>query len=268
MKEYYLVSEVAELHHITRKTLHYYDRIGLFCPDYIDDETGYRYYSQKRFPYLKQIIYLKDLGFPLSEIKKLLDERDIEILLKALHQREEEVDRELSLLLHRKEDLSFLTSFYEQVKHLDEKDLYKPSIELVDERLISYDLLETETSREAVMMSYRKLLKTLTEKELFSQMLYGTIYFDADDLQHQAGSFITLPEPLGLDDEMSQPAGKYVSMFKKGGYHDPQSIDYFIKWIHQQGYELDGPIFDYCLIDYTFTDCEDEMIQKLQVKVR
>ena len=93
-------------------------------------------------------------------------------------------------------------------------------------------------------------------------------YFDADDLQHQAGSFITLPETLGLDNEIIQPAGKYVSMFKKGGYHDPQSIDYFIKWIHQQGYELDGPIFDYCLIDYTFTDCEDEMIQKLQVKVR
>ena len=61
-QKYFMINEVASLHNMTRKTLHYYDKIGLFSPEYTDEKTGYRYYKREQFPFLKEIIYLKDLG--------------------------------------------------------------------------------------------------------------------------------------------------------------------------------------------------------------
>jgi DNA-binding transcriptional MerR regulator len=40
------VKQVSKLAHITTRTLHYYDQIGLFKPDFIGD-NGYRYYSDE-----------------------------------------------------------------------------------------------------------------------------------------------------------------------------------------------------------------------------
>ena len=44
-KEYLTISELAELNHISTDTLRYYDKIGLFKQEYVDEFTAYRYYS-------------------------------------------------------------------------------------------------------------------------------------------------------------------------------------------------------------------------------
>jgi DNA-binding transcriptional MerR regulator len=70
MREHYKISEIAKIFNISRRTLIYYDEIGLFKPYCIDEENGYRYYSGHQIYVLRFIIALKNSGFSLNEIKK------------------------------------------------------------------------------------------------------------------------------------------------------------------------------------------------------
>lgn len=58
---------------ISIRTLHYYDQIGLLKPSRSED-NGYRLYNDGSIVRLQQILFLKELEFPLSEIKRILDD--------------------------------------------------------------------------------------------------------------------------------------------------------------------------------------------------
>ena len=49
MKTKYSIGKVAKIHNMTIESLRHYDRVGLLKPSYINEDTGYRYYSAKDF---------------------------------------------------------------------------------------------------------------------------------------------------------------------------------------------------------------------------
>ena len=63
------VKEVAELFGISIRTLHHYDKIGLLTPSEVTDNR-YRLYSEENLETLQQILFFRELGFPLKEIKR------------------------------------------------------------------------------------------------------------------------------------------------------------------------------------------------------
>lgn len=65
------VKEVAELTGISVRTLHHYDEIGLLVPDQVT-ESGYRNYSEQNLEQLQQILFFRELGFPLKKIKEIV----------------------------------------------------------------------------------------------------------------------------------------------------------------------------------------------------
>ncbi len=263
----YLISEVAEMHKLTKRTLLYYERIGIFKPNYVDEKTGYRYYSYEQFPFLKQIIYLKELGFSLDEIKDLLEHREFKPLLASLESQLKEILDEKESLHKKEKDLRYLIDYYERVQHLDERDLYKPGIKLFNKRTIFYELAK-ESNEKGVMFAYRKLLRDLMDQDMFSQMPYGTVVLNSDVFYEKVGAFISLPHSYGFENELVLEDGKYAYMYKKGGYYDPKSVEILLGWIEENGYEVDGDVYDYSLIDYTFTNSSKDMIQEIQIKVK
>ncbi len=68
------IGEFAWLSQVTVETLRHYDRLKLLKPAHLDRFTGYRYYSLAQLPRLNRILALKELGLPLSEIRRLLDQ--------------------------------------------------------------------------------------------------------------------------------------------------------------------------------------------------
>ncbi len=69
----YKIGEFSKLVNVPVKTLRYYDEINLFKPQEIDLFSGYRYYSEKQIEDLEVILSLKEVGFRLEEIKKILE---------------------------------------------------------------------------------------------------------------------------------------------------------------------------------------------------
>ncbi len=70
----YKIGVFSKMNRITVKTLRHYDEIGIFKPCYVDEWTGYRYYSSTQLPRLHKILALKGIGFSLNEIMESLDE--------------------------------------------------------------------------------------------------------------------------------------------------------------------------------------------------
>ncbi len=70
----YGIGTVARLFQVSVRTLRHYDDLGLLTPAHVDARTGYRYYSPDKIVRLHRILVLRDLGVPLSEIARLIDE--------------------------------------------------------------------------------------------------------------------------------------------------------------------------------------------------
>lgn len=71
------IKEVSKLTGLSIRTLRYYDEIGLLKPSAFT-EGGYRLYDDKALEKLQEIMFLKELELPLTEIKKIMDAPDFD----------------------------------------------------------------------------------------------------------------------------------------------------------------------------------------------
>ena len=79
------IGDFAKLCNVSARTLRYYDDEGVLKADFIDEATGYRFYLPEAKEKYQKIIFYKELGFSLEEIKKLLaanEEEEKEMLKK------------------------------------------------------------------------------------------------------------------------------------------------------------------------------------------
>lgn len=68
----YKVKEVSGIAGVSVRTLHHYDEIGLLTPGAVN-EAGYRFYTDRELEKLQQILFFREIGFSLKEIKAILD---------------------------------------------------------------------------------------------------------------------------------------------------------------------------------------------------
>ncbi|MFZ3558330.1 MerR family transcriptional regulator [Streptomyces sp. BH055] len=69
----YSVGQVARFAGTTVRTLHHYDEIGLLTPSE-RNTAGHRRYGEADLDRLQQVLFYRELGFPLDEIQALLDD--------------------------------------------------------------------------------------------------------------------------------------------------------------------------------------------------
>lgn len=81
---YYSTGEFARLNGVNKRTLHYYDEIGLFSPEH-KGENGYRYYTCMQFEQLELILLLRRIGFSIQEIKTYTQSPSGRALERSIH---------------------------------------------------------------------------------------------------------------------------------------------------------------------------------------
>ena len=95
MKNMFSIGEVSKCQNISKQTLIFYDKIGLFQPAYVDPNNGYRYYSANQIDYLDTILIMKKIGFSLSEIKKHMQHYNISSSLVAFRKQVDAIDQRI-----------------------------------------------------------------------------------------------------------------------------------------------------------------------------
>ncbi|HOA07152.1 MAG TPA: MerR family transcriptional regulator [Spirochaetota bacterium] len=106
----YKIGEFSQISRLSVKTLHHYDEENILKPDYIDEETGYRYYRKESLEKAETIKLLRRLEFSVGEIRAITEKissddemrdailkRKIEIRAKKEHY--SQISKELDLIL-------------------------------------------------------------------------------------------------------------------------------------------------------------------------
>ena len=96
-QEYLTTGQFAALCKANKKTLFYYDEIGLFCPA-VTDSNGYRYYSVFQLDKFALITSLKNLGMELKEIQSYLECEQVEELNAMLLHQQEQIEEKINAL--------------------------------------------------------------------------------------------------------------------------------------------------------------------------
>jgi len=73
----YTVKQVAAMSGVSVRTLHFYDETGLLKPAY-QQANGYRFYEEPQLLTLQQVLFYRELGFELKQIKRILGRADFE----------------------------------------------------------------------------------------------------------------------------------------------------------------------------------------------
>ena len=94
------IKEFADFTGVSVRTLHYYDEIGLLMPAFVDKTTGYRFYDEKSFLRMQEILFYRELDFSLKSIG--------EILSSPNYNKSEALNEQKQLLTLKKERLDRL----------------------------------------------------------------------------------------------------------------------------------------------------------------
>lgn len=96
-ERYIKTGEFAKLVGVTKHTLFYYDKIGLFSPE-IKLENGYRFYSFDQLDVFDVIQTLRELDVSLEEIKGYMNQRSPKRLLKLFRKEQSIIRKQMQQL--------------------------------------------------------------------------------------------------------------------------------------------------------------------------
>lgn len=123
------ISEVAEIFHVTTRTIRYYEEIGLLHP--VRTKTNQRLYSRSELAKMKLIARGKKYGFTLEEIKEMVllfdkdrsGKKQLERTIKYGQERIHDIDQRIAELSQiRKEMEGLLHDFSRKLNNLKGED--------------------------------------------------------------------------------------------------------------------------------------------------
>lgn len=209
--------QFAKLHNINKRTLHYYDEIGLFSPSYIG-ENGYRYYTYAQSPLLEMLLTLRELHMSIDEISSFINNRTPISLRNIIVQKTKEIDDNIKRLRSIKK---LLLNQEELLDLADQIDL--SMIEIVDckeEYLILSDSLTglEDDDYFPVLIDHTQILR---DHRLFNKN-YGTMisseHILAENYDDYDCFFIKVDNKPKNVKVFTKPQGRYIRGFCIGNW--------------------------------------------------
>lgn len=268
MKDKFLIGELSKIFNISTDTLRHYDKIDLIKPEY-NENNDYRYYSIRDFFKLSRILFLKNLDISLSEIKKYMSNKNTNNLVCLLKKKEEEIDIKMNKLLNLKNKIQTKLELLENI----EGELDQIIIKKIPQRIgafIDINNLESDYEIKQTLKKNEKYLK------ISSWLIEGQIYTSLSKENMDKGilnEFRYFIEILPIDSEFCKqltiiPESEYVCVSFLGPYRDMgKHYQLLIQWIEENGYQIAGDSIEKNIVDYDFSDSENEYISEIQIPI-
>ena len=259
------IGEFSKLSRVSIRMLRHYDDIGLLKPAEIDTFTGYRYYRADQLFTVGRITSLKDMGFSLADIIKILDSYD---------------DREKMN--------AFLSEKQKELAKLNEETQYR--------------LMLLETARRRLRkeqnMSFDVTIKTIPERYVAAVQMVVPHYEDEgllwNIMMKECDNLVPADPCLAAaefpDDEYKEEnVGIIVWMTVKGEYNDTEHVRFkklpavqtasciikgsydqmsdayaaAVSWIDANGYRMNGHMFNIYHVSPAQTQNPDEYVTEV-----
>ncbi len=266
------IGEFSKLSRVSVRMLRHYDEIGLLKPAEIDRFTDYRYYREDQLPTAGRIVALKDMGFSLADIVKILavyDDREALSRFFTARQRElEALSRDtahkLTLLdaaqnrLRKEENMRYNVT----LKTIPER--YAATVQMVLPRYEDEGMLWGRLMEETCRMNLAEADPCLCavtyldgeyKEENVEMMAWKTVKGSYPDTEHVR--FRTLPEVT------------VVSCTYQGSY--TQIVDVYaavVAWMEANGYEAAAPMFNIYHVSPHETQNPEEFVTEICYPVK
>lgn len=225
------IGQFAAMHGINKKTLMWYDQIGLFEPAVIHPQNGYRYYNYHQSPVLETILLLRELDVSIDEIQNFMKNRSASSLKCLLEEKIADLDMRMA---HLQAVRTTLCTHRQNMNTLLTMDLSGIRIIEKEERCLVTVDIDRHTSFEQEV----ELITAETEKYRLGRLhkaSYGSMISVADlqsgRFDNYSLLFIEIPFLPYQEGLHIMPKGKYLRAFHKGSWDDipkryPQILDY------------------------------------------
>lgn len=265
---FFNISEFAKIAGVTRQTLIYYDRIGLFHPAYIE-ENGYRVYSRSQINVIGIITVMTYLGIPLNEIKEIIENV-------SPHSTESVLKKQLSIITQKIERLTELKKMTElRLEQIAKGQSVKANahdfhMEKIEKDVPFYcgkkiNCLQEDVNDDMITDFFEQVEKTGVP------MIFA--FCNIKDFKNVVFGQENIIEQMGfrLKDEKyanaHMPAGKYLVGYAKGDYGKTNYVyKELLAYTHEKNIKAFGKVYEEYLIDELSQKNPDEFI--LQVSVR
>lgn len=274
LKEKLTISEMAKLRGMTTETLRHYDRIDLFKPQYIDPNTGYRYYSIFQYEILGTIKELRQIGMSTDEIKQYFDQRSLKKSLDILKTKHAELLSKLNELEALEENIR------EKLQYLSEVGNDDGLHEVIFRKLKSRKLMTLhEKINNNVELCYGviRLESMLMEKAPILASNRLGIIIEEEDLranrfEEPSVIFVVAKDKEKIEEQYLRmiPAGLFACIRYNGELlrNRRESLDRLICYLQETGYCITGSALQIMQVDITITDNPNEIMFEIQVPVK
>ena len=256
------VSQFAKLHNVNKRTLHYYDEIGIFSPDYKGD-NGYRYYDYMQGVDFEYIKMLKELNMGLDEIKKYIDSPNEEDFKEIADVKIKEIDREIRILNRRREVLEDKLNKLNKCDEVRKKN----SIKVIDceEQKFFFTPFKFEDDDLKQLITHIKDVWTVDEYCKGIGSFVSVDKIKRGEFEEYDGLFIEMLEDMeskNTKNTIIKPKGKYICAYHMGDWDTlPNFYGEIVKYAEENNLTLVGYSFEIGMNDFAISDMEDYITQ-------
>lgn len=268
------IGEFSKLAQVSVKTLRYYDELGLLRPDWVDRYTGYRYYTLQQLPRLNRLLALRELGFPLAQIDRLLREDLSPGELRRLMQlRQAELAHQVEAEQAR---LARVAARLRQIEQEGRQPRYEVLVKPVPSRLVA-GIRDTIAEYRDVGSLMAELRSYLGDRGIAPSPLAPclAVYYDAEYRDRGADVEVAVP----LEDRVrgtvrvavhELPGSATVASVVHTGDYDRISAAYraLMAWAQANGYRAGGPNREIYLQGFESGSEPHSFVTELQLPVQ
>lgn len=271
---YFKIGEMAQLNHISTQTLRLYDKYNLLSPEYLNPDTGYRYYTLAQCAKLDLIRALKSCRLSLEQIHDIFSLCSDDELSAILAEQDQILEKEIFHLSVSRNNLARIRKNLQFMNTLPPPG--EPFLEYVQERKIDVQKTEFELFSQGYT-GYEKMLRhmqnylhannlptsyfinvgTLMEQQDFISQNYAasTAFIFIDDLYPKTEGTQILPPGLTMA-IVSDDAGRELEYAEK--LHDE---------IERRGMAVCGDYLCEVLSQFPSNNA-DQLVYKIQIAVK
>lgn len=268
-KTLFTIGEMARLFHMNIRTLRYYDEIGVLKPEYVNEETNYRYYSTVQFERLNTIKYLRALDVPLEKILIFLNEKEVSTIVSIFEEQRERVLKKREQLsriekkiTNRMEQIeAALTAPYGQVivKHIPQREIV---------------LLEKKITREEDL---EPLIREISKKTYLDDAIFlGKVGVSVNQEDLKNGEFkyfssifvILEDEDDFMNKDVVLQEGVYATVRYRGTHEEASSYyAMLLDYLMDSGLHIKGDSIEITMIDAGMTNDHNQYVTELQIPI-
>ena len=265
------IGDFSRLSKVTVKTLRYYADIGLLPPARVDAFTDYRYYTIDQLPRLNRILALRDLGFTLEQIGRILDDHlTAEQLRRMLRLRRAEIEHQLDLEHSKLAQVEQRLLQIEMEDNMSDFDIVLKQREAVTVA----SLRDTVPDYTQVGGLFHEMFQYLGQNGVIPAGPPGTFFHDPEFKEAHVDVEVAVPVGAGLPQSdriklRDIPAVEQVATCAVHGSYDQlhQTYEALGRWIEANQYQVAGPPCEIYLRGPESTDNPDEYLTEIQFPV-